>query len=131
MLGKDPCQPELPQETYVNAVPVLGDTVSITAFGQTAQTLGVKIPQGTSKAVPVQVYSEAALATPITVKAIDFSQAGNNLSFSWNTTTGQNGDTLMLTITVNAVDSTFGGNAFVIESLSGSNAGYWVGYVGQ
>ena len=129
-VGKDPCQPELAGETYVGAVPLLSDAVTISDQGQSIQTKGVQIAQGQSKTVPVQLYSEGPIG-PFTVAARDLSQSGTNLSFSWNQTTGQNGDVLQLTITVNAIDSQFGGDAFVVESAAGSNQGFWLGYVGQ
>jgi hypothetical protein len=82
------------------------------------------------KTIPVQIWSEAPTG-PITVTAKEVPQSGTNLTFSWNKATGTNGDVLQLTITVNAVDNTYGGDAFVVEASDGSNKGYWLGFVGQ
>jgi hypothetical protein len=128
--GHDPCQPETPAEVYFTSVPRMTDTVAIVWDGQTGYTTeGVQIAVGSSKTVPVQLYSEGPMAA-WTVTAAEY-PSSKNLSFAWNTTTGQNGDTLELTITVSGTDSTYGGNAFYIESTSGSLAHTWLGFVGR
>jgi hypothetical protein len=128
--GRDPCQPELPGEVFFNSVPLLSDTVSILYQNQTFSTLGVKIAQGASKTIPVQLYSEGPVG-PWTVAAAAVNSMGpsNDLTFSWDHTSGQNGDTLHLTITVGSIDQSFGGDFFLVESAIGSTTNYWVGYV--
>jgi hypothetical protein len=126
--GHDPCQPELPGETYFNSVPIQTDQVSILYQQQSYPTGGIKIAQGASRTIPVQLYSEAPTAA-WTVNAYNWPNTAANLAFSWNTQTGKNGDTLQLTITVSAFDSTLGGDSFLIESTAGGATTYWLGYV--
>ena len=52
-----------------------------------------------------------------------------DLTFGWDHASGQNGDTLYLTITAGTIDPMFGGDFFIIESTIGSTTNYWVGYV--
>jgi hypothetical protein len=129
-VGRDPCQPELPKEIYFNSAPLMSDSVQILFEGTHFGTQGIAIVPGSSKTVPVQLYSEGPIG-PWNVQAQNVPQNASYLSFSWNKTTGQNGDTLQLTITANAADPTFGGEAFVLVSSIGQTANYWLGYVGQ
>jgi hypothetical protein len=99
--GHDPCQPELPGEVYFNAAPVLG-IVPHTYQGQPLMISGVNIPQGSSKMIPVQLYSEGPTG-PWTVTVTDLSPqlTGGQLTLGLDKSSGQNGDVLNLTITVN------------------------------
>jgi hypothetical protein len=128
--GRDPCQPELDGETFFNAVPVLTDTVPINQGTQSVTTQGVIIASGASRTIDVQLYSEADVG-PWTVQALNAPVYADNLSFSWDRTSGNNGDTLHLTISVNSFDPTLGGDAFLIESTLDGETNYWLGYVGQ
>jgi hypothetical protein len=128
--GHDPCQPELPGEVYFTGVPLMPNSVPIVWDTQTGYTTeGVQIAVGASKTIPVQLYSEGPMA-PWSVAAVEY-PSSKNLKLAWDTTTGQNGDTLNLTITVSGTDSTYGGNAFIIESTSGSVTNMWLGFVGR
>jgi hypothetical protein len=93
-------------------------------------TLGAAIAPGASKVIDVALYSEADVG-PWTVTALSVPVGGSNLSFAWDRTTGNNGDVLHLTITVNYVESSYGGEPFLIESTLGGETNYWLGYVGQ
>jgi hypothetical protein len=126
--GHDPCQPELPGEVFFNSVPIMSDTVQISSQGQSYPTGGIQIAQGASRTIPVQLYSEAPVG-PWNVAATNWPNTAANLSFAWDKASGQNGDTLQLTITVNAFDASLGGDSFVIESQMGSTVTYWLGYV--
>jgi hypothetical protein len=128
--GLDPCQPELAGETFFNAVPVLGDTVSISDGTNTYSTLGARIAVGASRVLDVNLYSEADVG-PWTVQALNVPLGGSNLDFAWDRATGNNGDTLHLTVTVNSVGDTYGGQAFLLESTLDSETNYWLGYVAQ
>ena len=128
--GRDPCQPTLDGETFFNAVPTLSDTVHVGNATPPATALGVSIAPGTSKVVDVVLYSEADVG-PWTVSAASIPVGGNNLSFAWDRTTGNNGDVLHLTITANFVDSNYGGEPFLIESTLGGETNYWLAYAGQ
>jgi hypothetical protein len=128
--GRDPCQPELPKEVYFNSVPLMTDSVQIQFQGGAFSTLGIAIAPGGSKTIPVQLYSEGPIG-PWNVQALNVPQNASYLTFTWNKTSGQNGDTLQLTITVAASDPSFGGEPFLIVSSIGQTANYWLGYVGQ
>ena len=128
--GRDPCQPELDGETFFNAVPTLTDTVHAGTATPPLTTLGAAIAPGASKVVDVVLYSEADVG-PWTVSALSVPVGEGNLSFSWDKTTGNNGDTLHLTITVNYVGTSYGGEPFIIESKLAGETNYWLGYVGQ
>jgi len=130
LAGRDPCQPELDGETFFNAVPTLTDTVHVGDSTQNLTTLGAAIAPGASKVVDVILYSEADVG-PWTVSALSVPVGGSNLLFAWDKTTGNNGDTLHLTITVNYLGSSYGGEPFIIESTLGAETNYWLGYVGQ
>ena len=124
------CQPELPGEVYFTGVPLMTDQVAIVWDGQSGYTTeGVQIAVGSSKTVPVQLYSEGPMAA-WTVSATEYPST-KNLTFAWDKTTGQNGDTLNLTITVSGTDTTYGGNAFYIESTSGSLRHTWLAFAGR
>ena len=128
--GRDPCQPTLEGETFFNAVPVLSDTVSVgdPALGMTA--LGASIAPGTSRIVDVHLYSEADVG-PWTVSALNVPVGGSNLTFGWDRTTGNNGDTLHLTITANYPVADYGGEPFILRSTLAGETNYWLGFVGQ
>jgi hypothetical protein len=128
--GRDPCQPELDGETFFNAVPILADTVHMGSASPLQTTGGAFISPGTSKVIDVVLYSEADVG-PWTVSAVSVPIGGSNLSFAWDRTTGNNGDTLHLTITVNYAESSYGGEPFLIESTLAGQTSYWLGYVGQ
>jgi hypothetical protein len=103
--------------------------------GKALITQGVVIPLGTSKAVPVALFSEARIAD-WKVSAHDLPRttpppATPNLSFAWDRTSGNNGDVLNLSITVNAVDPAVGGNVFSISSTDGVLTHSVYGYVAQ
>jgi hypothetical protein len=127
--GRDPCQPELVGETFFNAVPALTDTVHV-GVSPSVTTLGVSIGPGESKVVDVLLYSEADVG-PWTVSALNVPVGGSNLTFVWDSATGNNGDTLHLTVTVNYAESNLGGEPFIIESTLAGETNYWLGYVGQ
>ncbi len=133
--GHDPCEPD-GTTPYFNSAPVMTDTVQIpnTVFGP-LETQGVDIPIGTSKTIDVDLYSDAPTSGPWTVSALDlssifFGAANPALSFSFDKTTGQNGDTLHLTITALAAGP-LGASPFWIESDLGQTSKFWAGVVGN
>jgi hypothetical protein len=129
--GHDPCVPQLAGEVYFNAAPVLPDMAPINLGGQTATIKSVSIPVGQSKTIPVQLFSDGPMA-PWTVSAVDpavsLGAPAPLLSFSFDKTTGSNGDTLNLTITVMTAGQ---GNVevFFVKSTSGSTHFDWFGAV--
>jgi hypothetical protein len=130
--GRDPCQPALPGTVYFAAVPELTDDVTFTYYGQSAPTKGVQIAVGQSKTIPVHLFSEAARGN-WTVAAFALSANGpsGKASFTWDHTSGNNGDTLNLTIKLNSNDSNFGGVPFAVMASSGSEQHMYLGFIGQ
>jgi hypothetical protein len=129
LAGHDPCQPELPGEVYFNAAPVLPDMVSVMVQNQPVTIRAVQIPVGTSKTIPVQLFSEAPTG-PWTVSAAAVSMQ-TNLTLSLDKTTGQNGDVLNLTIQVKATAQAGTTEAFIVKSVSSSQTqhGDWFGAI--
>jgi hypothetical protein len=133
--GHDPCVPAVSQP-YFNAVPVVGDSVSMSWAGYHFQAQGVTIPVGQSKTIEIDLFSDAP--TPDwTVKAIDYASTFDGgapaLQLRLDRPSGNNGTKLQLTITVLRADSTYGGEAFVLESIGADGAmrSYWNGIVGN
>jgi hypothetical protein len=119
--GHDPCAPPI-TFPYFNSVPVLPDQIPVTIYSGQVITNGVAVPLGTSKTIDVQLYSDAA-TSDWTVEADDAANFANinagELQFSWNKTTGNNGDTLQLTIT-RVKNGPQGGTEIVIHSYQSS-----------
>jgi hypothetical protein len=130
----DPCEPN-GASPYFSSAPVLADTVSGSAPGFGPYTTkGVKIPVGQSKTVILDLYSDAPTGGPWTISAIDidstFFGQSPELSFSFDKTQGQNGDTVQMTIQVLAAGQ---GNVepFWIQSDLGNTTSVWLGLVGN
>lgn len=126
--GKDFCQPSLPGDVYFQSVPVMNDSVGFSYHGQPtgAFTKGVHIPLNTSKTIDVDLYSEGPTSA-WTVSAQPYTMG--TLSFSWNKTTGSNGEVLQLTITALSHDPEFGGAPFFIISSKGNTYRLYLGFV--
>ena len=130
--GNNPCVPVLDNQPYFNSVPVLDDAATVTTYGQPWKTKGVKIPVGQSKTIEVDLFSDAPVSQAWTVHAWDagdYLGGTKHLSFTWDKTTGQNGDKLQLTIHVDSADNADGGEPFIIESTSGNSDNLWMGFV--
>jgi hypothetical protein len=130
--GHDPCVPVMPGP-YMSASPVLPDTGMIDLDDGTGAhaTKAIQIPVGSSKTIEVDLFSDTD-ATDWTVKAVDaaaLTGGGSELSFTWDATTGHNGDKRMLTITHTAL-GTGGGSEFVISSrVNNHSVSLWWGLV--
>ncbi|HEY8075899.1 MAG TPA: hypothetical protein VIF62_17350 [Labilithrix sp.] len=130
----DPCQPQ-GVSPYFNSAPVMKDMVQVTgAPGGSFTGLGVKIPIGKSKTIELDLYSDAPTSGPWTVSALDLNSAffggDASLEFTFDKTTGQNGDKIMLTI--KAVSAgVIGASPFWIQNKLGSQTTIWTGLVGQ
>ena len=135
--GQNPCVPVAAGEVYFNSAPVLPDTVvyfDSLVSQQNVSNKGVKIPVGQSRTIQLQLYSSAATSAPWTVSASE-AQSGTstakNLAFSFDKTSGQNGDVINLTITVNSQDAGYKAEIFFLKSsLNGVNY-YWPVVVGN
>jgi hypothetical protein len=131
--GHDPCQPSEAGVAYFNSIPNLNAMVTLTYQGQAIPTEGLRIALQSKQTVEVDLYSDGPTAD-WTVSADDLSDViggGPYLDFSWDSTTGNNGTTLHLTITPLAA-SPYGGQPFEIVSQNADGtANFWLGYVGQ
>src|SRR5262249_39079864 len=92
--------------------------------GQHTTSKGVSIPVGQSKTITVRLFSHAPTSN-WSVSALDFSSAGNNLQFTWDAQTGNNGTVLHLTIKVLQKDTDFNGEPFLIVSTQNGKSNYW------
>lgn len=118
--NENPCVPRDPTEVYFNSMPAL-DTVPWAPPGNgTFMTKGVQIPVGQSKTIDVNLFSTAPMPGPWKVSVYDYDYlttgGAAKLGLSLDKSTGQNGDTLHLTITVKSADAMINGEAFVIYS---------------
>jgi hypothetical protein len=123
----DPCLPEPPGEVYFNSEPLLSGTVPV----GTRNLLGVQIAAGASATIPLGLYSDGATGGPWTVSATDGSQIMGNaaeLTFTFDKTQGQAGDTIQMTIHVPAA-LTGGHDTFIVVSTLGPQKTYWLGEV--
>jgi hypothetical protein len=129
--GKDPCAPDLlPAQPYVGAYPVMPDALP----NVDTNAKGVIIPVQQSKTIDVKLFSLAPTAD-FTVAARQASDViPPTLDFSWDKTTGHNGDTLHLTIKALG-DSGQGGETFVVTAAlpgmatSDTQKAAWAGIV--
>ncbi len=132
--GHDPCVPTQPGSVYFNSYPILNDNVPYSFGGpQTVNVKGVKIPNGQSATVELDLYSDAPTSGPWTVNAIDLAaQRGQapQLKFAFDKTQGQNGDRINMTITVVAA-STRNRETFIVSSKLNGESHIWLGVVGN
>jgi len=130
--GHDPCVPVL-TTPYVEAAANLPE-ITIDAGGQ-FMTRGVVVPNGMSKTVEVDLYSDAP-TNDWTVVAYDvasmYQMSAPELALTLDRTSGNNGDKLNLTIQRVAPASEFGVSEFVLfTQVDGVNTGMWFGLVSQ
>ncbi len=118
-LAQNPCVPNSNSQPYFNSFPAL-DTIAYAPGGSGFTTQGVNIPIGQSKTIDINLFSTGPTAGPWSIRVYDYDEAvvGTNphLGFKLDKATGQNGDTVHLTITPSMADTTLGGEAFIIFS---------------
>lgn len=123
--GHDPCLPLLPVETYFNAAVVLPDTASFDGVS----TEAVQVPVGESRTVELDLFSDGPTSSPLSLSAIDLATLNGSgapaLSFSFDGTTGQNGDKRQLT--VHAEKAFPSGMPFAVFSTGATESHFWVG----
>ncbi len=128
--GHDPCEPDAPSP-YFNSAPVMGDTITLDVDGISTKTQGVKLAVGAETTIELDLYSDGPTSGPWTVSAVDISSAflGEKpaLQFTFDQTTGQNGDKLNLTIKY--LRPVLGGAPFWIQNDLGSAQTFWAGAV--
>jgi hypothetical protein len=129
--GHDPCAPDATGAVYFNSAPVFPETITL-QLNQTVTTRGITIPVGQKKTIEVDLFSDAPTNGPWTVSAFDVVArargSSSSMKFSWDRSSGVNGEKLHLTIEVTGASS-FGGGVFAIESTLGSRASAWLGLV--
>jgi len=130
--GHDPCEPD-GAKPYFNSSPVFPDTVTAFIPGQgTVDTKGVLIPVGQSKTIELDLYSDAPTSGAWSIKGVDFASAfmgqPRELSFTFDKTSGMNGDKVMMTITA-VRGNNAGTSAFWIQNNLGATSTVWLGLV--
>jgi hypothetical protein len=130
----DPCQPQ-GASPYFDSAPVLTDTFTVNdPMAGTFTTKGVHIPVGQSGTVELDLYSDAPTSGPWSIQVLDVASAiyggAQELTFSLDTTTGQDGDKVHLTITPVKAGSG-GASAFWIQNKLGTVQTVWLGLVGN
>jgi hypothetical protein len=136
LAGKDPCVPAPKNSAYIAAVPMFTAQTPIDDVytGAKLMTNGASVPVGQTSTVDVQLISDRP-SEPFTVAAVDVS--GGELGFSWDATTGKNGDVLHLTITRKRAGQ-LPGSEFMLQASAGTGAtaskqavSQWWGYIGN
>jgi len=128
--GHDPCVP-VSSAPYYNAAPVLTESVIVDVYGQKVPTKGVQIGVGKNKTVDVQLFSDAP-TSDWSVSAVDATYGTNQpkqLDFSWDAQTGNNGDTLHMTITRLANGPHNGTEFYIYASRDQKTWNMWFGFV--
>lgn len=129
--GTDPCVPATPGAPFFAAAPVLPDLLKI--VGVPFKTSGVKLAKGQSKTIDVQLFSDLPTKGEFQVTAHDFNEylgGTPNLTLTLDRPSGQNGDVLKLTITMNAIDGKLGVDAFILQSALDGEYSLALGAVG-
>ena len=132
--GTNPCVPLGTSGPYFNTVPVLPDVLAIPGGGSTLHPPGVRIPVGGSRTLDLDLYSDAPTAGPWTVKAYDgssFRAGPTELALVLDRASGQNGDTLHLTVTVLKADPSIAAEPFFLVSDLDGQSNVWMAFVGQ
>jgi hypothetical protein len=136
LAGEDPCVPAPKTSAYIAAVPMFTAQAPIDDVytGAKLMTLGASVPVGQTQTVDVQLISDRT-TDPFTVAAVDIS--GGELAFSWDSTTGKNGDVLHLTVTRKRAGQ-MPGSEFMLQASAGTGAtaskqavSQWWGYIGN
>ena len=132
LAGKDPCVPA-PASPYVAAVPMFTEQAKLTDVwtGSKVTTRAVSVPVQTSKTVDVQLISDVP-TDAFTVSATDtavFYGESPELTFTWDATTGKNGDVLHLTITRARAGQLPGSELFLEAKVGNDVVSQWWGYV--
>jgi hypothetical protein len=129
--GHDPCIPR--REPYFVAAPVLTDDVNVSLGGGATllPTKGVLIPVGTSKTIELELSGDAETG-PWTLSAQEIhTPMPAHLAFTFDRSTGLNGDKVHLTIQSLSIDSNWGGELFWVAASSATRHNVWMGFVGH
>jgi hypothetical protein len=114
----DPCSPDVrPSQPFVGAYPVMPDTVTVPMAG-TGE--GVIIPVGQSKTVEVDLFSFEPTADFNVLARQSSAVNPPTLTFTWDKTSGKNGDKLHLTIKSVTAGSAGYDTFIIVTSLPGT-----------
>jgi hypothetical protein len=134
--GTDPCIGN-PASAYYQSVPAQPDDVTISLFGGSAATKGLKVAVGATGMLELHVAGTPG-SGPFQVTAVDVASL-----FQLSTTpllkltqpsgTFEIGDTVTIPVTVMAKDANLGGEAFEIDTkpVNGGPTTYFYGVIGQ
>jgi hypothetical protein len=136
--GHDPCVPHADGDFFFGAAPMVDDALTLTfktPNSKPIDTTGVQIAVGGSKTIPVALFSDAPRG-PIDVWAEEYPISGtvqqpDDLSFSVDKSSGDNGATIQLTINVDADHYGEGHEYFVVYAQSGDAQHRWPVVVGN
>lgn len=116
---ENPCVPVVTTTPYLNSFPQLGSISYSNGYG-TIVTQGLDLPLGESRTIDVTLMSAAPVGGPWAVTAYDYDDvivgSAAGAALSQDASSGSDGSTIHLTITPESVDSTIGGEAFIIWS---------------
>jgi hypothetical protein len=132
----DPCVPSI-AGAFFDSAPVLPEMVTFTSsLTGSITSQGVTIPVGSSKTLEVDLFSDGDTGGAWSVQADDvlykyYGSYGipNSLAFSWDRSTGVNGEKLHLTITVTQASLIGNGHAFMITSSLNGRVSVWPGLI--
>jgi hypothetical protein len=113
----NPCVPQITSAPYFGAAPQLGSVRYPLQGGGSITTAGVKLALGQTKTIDLTLFSEGPMPGPFRVTPYDFGYllgGASNLALALDRTSGQNGDTLHLTIRAVSSNPTIGGEAFIL-----------------
>lgn len=118
-LSRDPCVPAAPNQFYFNTAPVLTDTIQVPIDAMhMAPTKGMSIPAGKSKTIELDLFSQGP--TPNWDLSVRPSYYGSSqFDFTFDKTSGKNGDKLHLTVAVNSADPSGQDGFFIISTMGG------------
>lgn len=128
--GRSPCVPAAPGP-YFNAAPVLPDTATVEDADRGSITVNaVRIAAGQSKTIELELFSSEPTAE-WTLSALDYAgfwlTGDPTLTFSFDKTSGKNGDKVHLTIT--ALGAPAASAPFMVVSTLGAKKNWLVGMV--
>lgn len=122
--GENPCVPSVTTAPYLNTFPALAP-ITASGVAPNFKTLGLSIPLGQKKTIPLTLFSAAPTDKTWTVQVFDYDYdvvgaSTPGLGLALDKTSGRNGDVIHLTVTPRKADPQIGGEAFLIESDYGA-----------
>jgi hypothetical protein len=129
--GHDLCVPA-PAGPYVGAAQTIGDRVTARYSGSQVPMTGLHVPVGQTRTIAVSLFSDAPTSGPFAVSAHALGAAPTDVVFTFDRTSGRNGDTVNMTVRVNHDGGDGAGvEPFVVEAQLGDRIGRWYGMIGN